>query len=213
MTPALHYFSWKIGDMSKKWTIHGFCSALVPSTAASLHFRRWWGKLWEVISSSVLCHGVLIFLKTKWVWILSHLSFTDLPKGRSIETSNDWTVCTYLDTSTLSSTSFFSNSRMRCLSASLTALLTLSASSSLSICSTFWASRLILVSCGKVTIRYPQDSFTLWILLYLALELEPRARVNEACQWTQPQPRHTTSRLLSTVVSLLSLRSETGTKW
>lgn len=157
MTPALHHFSWKIGDMSKKWTMHGFCSALVPSTAASLHFRWWGGKLWEVISCSVLCHGVLIFLKTKWVWILPHLSITDLPKGRSLDTWNDWAVSTHLDTSTLSSTSFFSNSRMRCLSASLTALLTLSASSSLSICSTFWASRLILVSCGKVTIKYPQD--------------------------------------------------------
>lgn len=138
------------------------------------------GKLWEVISSSVLCHGVLIlFLKTKWVWKLSHMSVIGFSKGRSIDTSSHWTVvCTYLDTSTLSSTSFFSNSRMCCLSASLTALLTLSASSSLNICSTFWASRLILVSCGKVTIKDPQDYFILRILLYLTLGLEPRAHVN-----------------------------------
>lgn len=163
-------------EVDHTWLL--FCSGAFYSCIPT--FQVGGGKLWEVISSPVLCHGVLIlFLKIKWVWKLSHLSIIGLPKGRAIDTSNDWTaVCTYLDTSTLSSTSFFSNSRMRCLSASLTALLTLSASSSLSICSTFWASRLILVSCGKVTINYPQNYFSLRILLYLTLGLEPRARVN-----------------------------------
>lgn len=170
-----------------------------------------WGKLWEVISSPVLCHGVLIlFLKTKWVWKLSHLPIISPPKGRSIDTSNDWTVvCTYLDTSTLSSTSFFSNSRMRCLSASLTALLTLSASSSLSICSTFWASRLILVSCGKVTIHYPQNYFIFKFCFTLHWDCNPEPVWTKHANELQPQPRHTTSRLLSTMASLLSLSSET----